>query len=69
MKTSDIVTGNTCVKRPDGSLELANPAKRVGLRQLVKAKILSAKDALDWLRRIDPNPNPGIVAWLERKVR
>lgn len=67
------VTRNTIVKStnplaPDGTVELANPARRVGLRQLVKAKLVTPKDALAWLRKVDPNPNPRIVAWLEKKV-
>jgi len=54
---------------PEGATELANPARRTGLRQLVKARLCTAAEALGWLQRTDPNPNPRIVLWLEKKAR
>jgi hypothetical protein len=48
--------------------QLVNVARRVGLRRLVKDGVLSPAEALVWLRKNDPSPNPSIVGWLERKV-
>ncbi len=48
--------------------QLVNVAKRVGLRQLVKSGQVTPKDALAWLVKNDPSPNPRIVGWLERRA-
>lgn len=65
------VTGNTVEKDPfnPDAVRLANPAKRVGLREMVKAKLCTPQEGLAWLRKVDPNPNPTIVAWLEKKCK
>lgn len=71
---SSPVTGNTVCKdpsplAPEGNVQLANPARRVGLRQLVKAKLCTPQEALAWLRKTDPHPNPRIETWLIRKCK
>lgn len=48
--------------------QLVNVAKRVGLRQLVKSGQVTAADALAWLRKNDPSPNPRTIGWLERRA-
>ena len=43
------------------------PGEGRGLREFVKSGDMSAQDALDSLREVDPNPPKSIVRWLKNR--